>query len=463
MVVDAEKLGGPSTSDDDPRVTKVGKPLRRYKLDELLQLLNVVKGEMSLVGPRPEVPLEADFYTPQERELLSVRPGITDWASIRFRNEGEILKGSSDPHQAYREKIRPEKIRLGLEYVKRHSLWVDLRIILATLWAIAGGKPQALAEMPGTPQQQFSEQMQRRSASAGRHRSETAATNVAPLALRMNWMSEKADLTTISKLAREIRRHVVWMTHRARSSHVGTSLSMADLLAVLYGAILRVNPAEHDCPDRDRFILSKGHGAAGVYAVLAEKGFFPLEELETFYKDGSVLAGHITRSQLPGVEASTGSLGHGLGLACGMALAGVRDRRMYRVFTLLSDGDCDEGSTWEAILFASHHHLDNLVAIIDYNQIQSLATTEETLALEPFAEKWRAFGWSVREINGHDLREIKSALETVPSQAGRPSCVIAHTVKGKGVSFMENSVLWHYRPPDKDELRRALAELGVAE
>jgi transketolase len=276
-------------------------------------------------------------------------------------------------------------------------------------------------------------------------------------------MSEKADLTDISKLAGKIRRHVVRMTHRAKSSHVGTSLSMTDLLAVLYGKILRVNPAEPHCPDRDRFILSKGHGAAGVYAVLAEKGFFPVEELDTFYQNGSALAGHITRSDVSGIEVSTGSLGHGLAIACGMALAGQRDHRLYRVFVLLSDGECDEGSTWEAILFASHHHLDNLVAIVDYNKIQSLARTEDTLALEPFGDKWRAFGWSVREINGHDLAEIQDTLKTVPWQLGRPSCVIAHTVKGKGVSFMENSVLWHYRPPDKDELQRALAELGVAE
>jgi len=274
-------------------------------------------------------------------------------------------------------------------------------------------------------------------------------------------MSETTMITDLSKLAAKIRRHVVRMTSRAKSSHVASSLSMTDLLAVLYGGILRVNSAEPLWPDRDRFILSKGHGAAAVYAVLAEKGFFPVEELDTFYQDGSALAGHITRSGVSGVEASTGSLGHGLGIACGMALAGQRDHRTYRVFALLSDGECDEGSTWEAILFASHHHLDNLVAIVDYNKIQSLASTEDTLALEPFGDKWRAFGWSVREINGHELTEIQGALETVPWQVGRPTCVIAHTVKGKGVSFMENSVLWHYRPPDNDELQRALTELEV--
>ncbi len=275
-------------------------------------------------------------------------------------------------------------------------------------------------------------------------------------------MSERTDLAELAELARKIRCRVVRMTHRARSSHVGSSLSIADLLAVLYGEILRVDPREPNWTDRDRFILSKGHAAAAVYAALAERGFFPFELLDTYYRNASALAGHITRSGISGVDASTGSLGHGLGIGCGMALAGRRDRRTYRVFVLLSDGECDEGSTWEAVLFAPHHQLDNLVAIVDYNKLQSLATTEETLALEPLADKWRSFGWSVREISGHDLADIRGALETVPWQAGRPSCVIAHTVKGKGVSFMENSILWHYRPPDNDELQRALAELKVS-
>jgi len=253
------------------------------------------------------------------------------------------------------------------------------------------------------------------------------------------------------------------MTHRAKSSHIGTALSMADILAVLYGGILRIDPSDTVSPDRDRFILSKGHGGAAVYAALAEKNFFPIRELETYHQNGSSLAGHITQSGIPGVEASTGSLGHGLSIACGLALGGKRDSRPYRVFTLLSDGECDEGSTWEAALFAPHHHLDNLVAIVDYNKIQSLGRVEDTLALEPFGDKWKAFGWWVREINGHDVAQIHDALEAVPWQVGRPSCLIAHTVKGKGVSFMENTVLWHYRPPNNEELQRALAELEVGE
>jgi transketolase len=263
----------------------------------------------------------------------------------------------------------------------------------------------------------------------------------------------------LTGLARRIRRHVVVMTHRAKSSHVGTSLSAADVLAVLYGDTLRVDPGNPAWPDRDRFILSKGHGCAGLYAVLAERGFFPLKWLDEFYQDGSLLAGHVTHHGVPGIEVSTGALGHGLSIACGMALAGRRDGHGYRVFALLSDGECDEGSTWEAVLFAGHHHLDNVVAIVDYNKIQSLGTVKEVLDLEPFAAKWTACGWAVREIDGHDVREIHDALSGVPLEPGRPTCVIAHTVKGKGVSFMENRLLWHYRPPDTDECQRALAEL----
>lgn len=272
-------------------------------------------------------------------------------------------------------------------------------------------------------------------------------------------INESERLAQYKDFATSIRAHVLRMTHRARSSHVGTSLSMADLLAVLYGGVLHVDPARPDRPERDRFILSKGHGAASVYAVLAERGFFPREWLENYYLNGSHLAGHITHHGVPGVEASTGSLGHGLPIGCGMALAGMRDNLSYRVFVMLSDGECDEGSTWEAALFASHHHLENLVAIVDYNKIQSLGFVKEILDLEPFADKWRAFGWTVREIDGHNLCEIEDALLNVPFKQGKPSCIIAHTVKGKGVSFMENKVLWHYRYPDAKELRQALAEL----
>ena len=263
-----------------------------------------------------------------------------------------------------------------------------------------------------------------------------------------------------SELARRIRRHSVMMTSRANASHIGSSLSMADLLAVLYGEFLRFDPQRPDWADRDRFILSKGHGCAALYAVLAETGYFPVERLETFYQDGSPLAGHATHKDVAGVEVSTGSLGHGLSLGTGMALAGKRDGRSHRVWVLLSDGECDEGSTWEPALFAPHHRLDNLVAMIDYNKIQSFGTVKEVLDLEPLADKWRAFGWGVREIDGHDLDAIREAFGAVPFVPDRPSCIVAHTIKGKGVSYMENQLLWHYRAPRGADLETALREIG---
>ena len=234
---------------------------------------------------------------------------------------------------------------------------------------------------------------------------------------------------------------------------------MADLLAVLYGRVLRVRPQEPEWPGRDRFILSKGHGCAGLYAALAECGFFPLAWLEDFCADGSRLTGHASHVGVPGVEVSTGSLGHGLPIACGMALAFRREKVPVRVFALLSDGECDEGSVWEAALFAGHHGLDNLTIVVDYNKIQSLGRVDEILRLEPLAAKWRAFGWAAREIDGHDVAAIDQVLGAVPAEAGRPSCVIANTVKGRGVSFMENRLLWHYRSPDPEELQLALAEI----
>lgn len=252
------------------------------------------------------------------------------------------------------------------------------------------------------------------------------------------------------------------MTNRGKSSHVGSVLSMADILGALYGVVLRLDPTAPDSPDRDRFILSKGHAGAGVYAALAETGFIPVELLELHCADGSPLSGHVSHKGIPGVELSTGSLGHGLGVATGMALAGQLDGRDYRVFCVMSDGECGEGSIWEAALFASHHDLGNLVAVIDYNKIQSLGSVADTLALEPFADKWRAFGWWVHEVDGHNTNELVSALDIDREPNGRPTVVIAHTTKGKGVSFMENSVLWHYRTPQGDEFTAALAELGTS-
>ena len=263
-----------------------------------------------------------------------------------------------------------------------------------------------------------------------------------------------------AELARRIRLHSVLMTSRANASHIGSSLSMADLMAVLYGELLRFDPQRPDWPERDRFILSKGHGCAALYAVLAETGYFPVERLETFYQDGSPLAGHATHKDVPGVEVSTGSLGHGLSLGTGMALAAKRDGKDWRVWCVVSDGECDEGSTWEAALFAPHHRLDNLVVIVDYNKIQSFGTVKEVLDLEPLADKWRAFGWGVREIDGHDLGAIREAYTAVPFVPERPSCIVAHTIKGKGVSYMENQLLWHYRAPRGADLETALRDLG---
>lgn len=284
------------------------------------------------------------------------------------------------------------------------------------------------------------------------------------------WSANSTDIarvtttkhTDLSELASKLREHSVHMTHRSGASHVGSSLSMVELLAVLYTRILHIDPHRPDWPERDRFILSKGHGCAAYYAVLAETGFFPIAWLETFYQNGSRLAGHATNTYVPGIEISTGSLGHGLSVATGMALAAKRDGHPWRAFCLLSDGECDEGSTWEPILFASQHKLDNLIAIVDYNKIQSLGTVKEVMDLEPFAAKWRAFGWAVKEVDGHNLQAVETVLQQVPFEAGRPSCVIAHTVKGKGVSFMEDKLLWHYRSPQGEEYRAALAELEHA-
>lgn len=264
---------------------------------------------------------------------------------------------------------------------------------------------------------------------------------------------------TTKELAKKIRIHAVNMTSLGKSSHVGSVLSIADILAVLYTNILRIDPKNPKWEERDRFILSKGHAGAGVYAVLAEKGFFPVEMLKQHYQNGSLLSGHVSHKGIPGVELSTGSLGHGLSVGTGMALAAKMDIKDFKSYVLLSDGECDEGSNWEAILFASHHKLDNLVAIIDYNKIQSIGPVKDTLNLEPFKDKWLAFGWHVVEVDGHNHEELKKALSAVPFQKDKPTVVLANTVKGKDVSFMEHSVLWHYRTPQGEEFENAMKEL----
>jgi len=262
-------------------------------------------------------------------------------------------------------------------------------------------------------------------------------------------------------LARRIRAHTVRMTAAANASHVGTCLSMADILAALYGECLQVDPKNPEWPARDRFVLSKGHGAAALYSVLAERGFFPLTWLRDFCADGASLTGHINSHGVPGVEVSTGALGHGLSIGCGLALAGRGAVESWRTVVLMSDGELDEGSTWEAILFAGHHRLDHLVAIVDYNGIQSFGRTSEVLDLEPLADKWRACKWHVSQVNGHNIAEVIAAMEDAKNNEGSPSVILAATIKGKGVSFMEDRLAWHYRSPRGDELALALSELGA--
>lgn len=271
--------------------------------------------------------------------------------------------------------------------------------------------------------------------------------------------SNTADKCSTGMLAWRIRRHAVEMTGRGRSSHVGSVLSIADILGVLYGSVLNLFPDEPRHKERDRFILSKGHAGAGVYAALAETGFLSTQILKQHYQNGSILSGHVSHKGVPGVEFSTGSLGHGLPVGCGMAYAAKLAGHSHRVFVVMSDGECDEGSNWEALLFAAHHKLDNLTAIIDYNKLQSIKSVAETLNLEPFADKLRAFGWAVSVVNGHDHDELFAAFGGDKDTKGRPHVVLANTIKGRGVSFMENNVLWHYRTPQGEEYQAAVAEL----
>ena len=263
-------------------------------------------------------------------------------------------------------------------------------------------------------------------------------------------------------LAWLIRRHGVEMTHLSGGSHIGAIMSVADIVAVLYTDVMKYKPEDPKWDGRDRFILSKGHAGASIYAALAEKGFFPVEELKTHYANGSRLSGHVSH-HLPGVDFSTGSLGHGLSAGVGMAYAAKKDGITdHRVFVVLGDGECNEGSVWEAALFANHFRLNNLVAIVDHNRMQSLDFNENTLEIEDFASKWRAFGWNVIEINGNNHDELKVAFKQSEGngEPHKPTVIIADTIKGYGVSFMENDILWHYRfPHDGWEYDGAVNEL----
>jgi transketolase len=263
----------------------------------------------------------------------------------------------------------------------------------------------------------------------------------------------------LRELASSVRRQDLQVVHRAGLGHVGGEMSAIDILVTLYFAVLRIDPSQPDDPERDRFILSKGHSAVALYTTLAHVGFFPLEELMTFAQPLSRLNGHPDRKKVPGVETNTGPLGHGLPVAVGAALAAKLQDSSWRVFVLTGDGELQEGSNWEAAMAAAHYKLDNLTVIVDRNRLQQGDWTEQTMHLEPLTDKWRAFGWSVHEVDGHDLEQLLEMFSRVPFEAGKPNCIIAHTHKGQGVSFMRDKAAWHHRVPKAEELATALEEL----
>jgi len=267
-------------------------------------------------------------------------------------------------------------------------------------------------------------------------------------------------VTELEARARAVRIATVRMAHGGMTPHVGSALSCADLLVALYFHAMRIAPRAPDAEHHDRFVMSKGHGCMSYYATLAERGILPATLLATYAQNGSKLAEHPCPQGVPGIEIATGSLGHGLAVATGTALARQLDGRPGRVFVLLSDGECNEGSVWEAAMFAAGRKLDTLVAIIDYNKLQAMGRSNDVTALEPLVDKWRAFGWATRETDGHDMEAIVRVLDALPFAKGQPSMIVAHTVKGKGVSFMEDDLEWHYRPPNDDDLTRALGELA---
>jgi transketolase len=265
-------------------------------------------------------------------------------------------------------------------------------------------------------------------------------------------------MMTGKELAWKIKRHGVEMTHLSKGAHIGSILSVSDIIAVLYTGVLNIDSSNPQKENRDRLILSKGHAGAAIYAALAEKGFFPVMELATHYGNGSRLSGHVSHKGVPGVEFSTGSLGHGLSVAVGMALEAKLSHKNYHIYVVMGDGECDEGSIWEASMFAHHHKLNNLTVIVDYNQMQSLDFCENTLSLNPLDKKFASFGYNVLNIDGHNHEELKKAFDTRFDNED-PKMILAHTVKGKGISFMENNILWHYRTPQGEEYDAAVKEL----
>ena len=270
---------------------------------------------------------------------------------------------------------------------------------------------------------------------------------------RATWLKHKANWLRLSAMT---------MNHHAHLGHTGGDLSSADILAILFlGGILNIDPAQPRWPQRDRFILSKGHGAAAYYSTLAARGFFPIEQLRTYMDPLSMLNGHPDRNKLPGVEANTGPLGHGLPIAVGAALACRMRKESWRVFVLTGDGELQEGSNWEAAMTAQHYGLDNLTVIVDRNRIQQGDFTENTIRMEPLAARWSAFGFAVEEIDGHDTAALLDHFAHLPIEPGKPSCIIANTIKGKGVSFAENQPAWHHGVPNHEQLIAAAAELGA--
>ena len=273
----------------------------------------------------------------------------------------------------------------------------------------------------------------------------------------------KMEVPRLEKLAREIRVRIIENSHRTSTPHLGSCLSCVDILVAAYFHVLRIDPADPRNADRDRFILSKGHGAAALFPVLALRGFYPVAMLQTYGEDGGLFAQHPPAPKyLAGIEAATGSLGHGMPMGLGMALAGRIQRRSYNVVALMSDGECNEGSIWESAMFAASQRMERLCVIIDFNKWQATGRSREVLALDPLIDKWRAFGWSATEADGHDMAELVKLLSNVPDGSGKPVMIVAHTVKGKGVSFMEDDNNWHYRIPKAEEVAAAKKELGVA-
>jgi transketolase len=273
--------------------------------------------------------------------------------------------------------------------------------------------------------------------------------------------NNKFNLSTaeLKEMAKKLRRHVITMIATAGSGHPGGSLSAADIITALYFKVLRYNPENPQWSDRDRFILSKGHAAPILYAALAEAGYFPVAELATLRKLDSRLQGHTDRNLTPGVEMSAGSLGMGLSFAIGVALTARLDSKAYRTYVLLSDGECEEGQTWEAALSAAQFKLDNLTAVVDCNGIQLSGWTRDIMNLEPLSRKWQAFGWHIIDIDGHDFAQLLAAFHEAKKMQGKPTVIIARTIKGKGVSFMENNAEFHGKAPTWEEAERALKEL----